>query len=921
MDGNDGKGSEHDGSDRTFSLHPRRARSPAAPFWLSINKVTVPDRVTGYVHRPGLLDRLQPTCRRVTVLKAPGGFGKTVLLGESCRDLRRAGTIAAWLTLDADDSPQILDAYLAFAFEQAGLNLVDAVDVSDIQPDRPGALERRARLLGMAVERHRAPCVLVLDELELLDDSASLALLGFLLNWGPPNLHFAIACREIPASLDIASPLFAGHGEIFSTDDLRFSRPDIVQLLGPGASRREIATAWRESSGWPIALRVFKNERFGKTREEPVDGTDIADNWVESRLMRGLSEAECDLLLDAGLFDWLDAGLLDAVLETVDVKRQLEAIPALAGLLESVHGEASNGFRLHSLIREHCARRRYRDTPDRFRRIHRRIAETLARRGDTVAAMRHAVDAADLRLAGEILENAGGARLWLSEGFARLQAADRLLTEELIEQRPRLALVRCMAVLLAGQLDEARRLYRAEAAKRPDSTGALRGEDMDYRLDDITTRGIMALYGCDSMGSEQVESLLAEGKHFVARDDLDPFTHRFFEQMLLTAHNLNAEFDAGLYRAERALRRAPAGHYLDLYVDLGRGQIAMARGEVAQAKNCYSRALKKVRESCLSEPGAAAFCEALMAELNLERNRIAGIQIASRSREVHLDSGTPYAFMSCAARSGVVLDLTWQRKGVDVALSAAEGMLDYARTASLAMLVRYLAAERVSLFVAGGRTGEAERAWRFDGLPERAADCLNLKGQSWRELEAVACAKLRLLNARGEFEAGRGFLQGLVSVASERDLWRTRMRALALGVALEHAAGRPAEAERHLNEFLRLFAQADYARPLVRERTNSRPVLEAFLANNADSPAAAAARRLLAMLTDSERRERGEPSFSRREQEVLQRLEAFSDKEIAGALALTPGGVRYHVGNIFAKLGARDRLTAVSRARQIGLLP
>ena len=147
------------------------------------------------------------------------------------------------------------------------------------------------------------------------------------------------------------------------------------------------------------------------------------------------------------------------------------------------------------------------------------------------------------------------------------------------------------------------------------------------------------------------------------------------------------------------------------------------------------------------------------------------------------------------------------------------------------------------------------------------------------------------------------------------------MRALALGIALERTAGRPAEAERHLTRFLGLFGESDYARPLVRERETCGPALEEWLASNPDDPAADAAGRLLRMLDDGGWPERAIAMLSPRALDVLRRLETQSDREIAATLGLTKAGVRYHIGNVFRKLGVRDRARAVRRAREIGLLP
>ena len=64
-----------------------------------------------------------------------------------------------------------------------------------------------------------------------------------------------------------------------------------------------------------------------------------------------------------------------------------------------------------------------------------------------------------------------------------------------------------------------------------------------------------------------------------------------------------------------------------------------------------------------------------------------------------------------------------------------------------------------------------------------------------------------------------------------------------------------------------------------------------------------------------------QPTLSRRELDVLVRLERYRDKEIAWDLNLSYDGVRHRVRSIFAKLGARGRLDAVHRARAQGILP
>ena len=86
--------------------------------WLLRHKVALSDPLEGWVEREELEARCVLTERRLTVLRAPGGFGKTALLGQCCRALREEGVAVAWLSLDEEDGPDSLAVYLAHAFEK-----------------------------------------------------------------------------------------------------------------------------------------------------------------------------------------------------------------------------------------------------------------------------------------------------------------------------------------------------------------------------------------------------------------------------------------------------------------------------------------------------------------------------------------------------------------------------------------------------------------------------------------------------------------------------------------------------------------------------------------------------------------------------------------------------------------------------------
>ena len=450
-------------ADNTASLpaNPAPGASPPEPpLWLLRHRMTIPARLPGFFHRPALSGRSTPTSQRLTLLVAPGGFGKTTLLAERCRDALDSGIPVAWLTLDGADEPNITDIYLAYALHAAGLDAVEALRPEDAATDLPYP---RTALLLRVIEAYGGPVVLALDEAERLTNAALVALVNFLVRGAPANLHIAIAGRELPDGLDVSAAVLGSDAEVLTADELRFNREDIAGFFDHKLSRAELARVQSASAGWPIALRIRHNEAGPGLTGEARVMRDVVENWVDARLWYSFTDDEREFLLDVGLFEWIDAGLIDEVLGAPGGLARLEAMRGLDGLLKTVRRGESEVLQLHALIREHCARRRLREKPERYRRVHGEIARALARRNQTVAAMRHASEAGDEELLATILLAAGGVWLWLRDSPEVLIAADRLVADRVVAQHPRLVPVRSLALAAQGRLEEARRLFSPDA--------------------------------------------------------------------------------------------------------------------------------------------------------------------------------------------------------------------------------------------------------------------------------------------------------------------------------------------------------------------------------------------------------------------------------------------------------------------------
>ncbi len=890
--------------------------------WFLRHKVELPDAIEGYVQRAEVESRCVLLDHRLTVLHAPGGFGKTALLANCCRALLSRGLAVAWLTLDEEDGPESVATGLALAFEGARVETVcppegpgaDApAEAPNPEADSPA--EYRIDLLVRSLERHEGPCVLALDEVERLQSPEAVAAINSLLRRAPAHLHVGMAYRERPRGLAIAMFALEGRAVIVTAEELRFSPADISRFFERKLSRRELAAVVADSAGWPLALHIHRNamRRGGRHAE---GGEDTVAGWVETRLWRGLSAEDRDFVLDVALFDRLDPELIDEVTGVGNSDRRIRSMGALAGLVSTAGGGPT--MRLHPLLRDYCEKRRFEEAPERFRALHRGIARALARRGRVIEALRHASEAGDAVLLGQIAECTGGVRLWLEQGIESIRTVDGLLMAEVLSKYPRLALLRCVVLTAAGDVDAAKRVYEAASAETDGYTrDRAGGDDRALQLDHIFVDGMLRLCGFRPYGAGGT----AAAKEAAKAVDTDPLLRGMFSLGMCMLKKQTTAFDAAIEWAGRARAElARTSPYLP-YVDFHAGSVAMARGRTREARRCYDRGLKAARASRLRDAGTVMIGEVLAAELELEVS--AGAPRGDAPRVSPRLLGTCTACLDVYAASlGARVELALLRGAEQEALAAVEDAREYARCTERTVLARFLSALRVSVLLASGEIDEADRAWRFDRLPERAVECLDLE-QGWRDVEMLACARLRLFIARGELEAGRDFAAALQAVAAERTLVRTRMRCLVLSMVLEHQAVAPDRARAHLLDYLRLFAETDYAWPLARDRAVAVALLDQVQdAPGADAAVAAAA----AGLREALRADGGngwDPSgraLSDRELDVLMRLERQSDKEIAQALKLSYDGVRYRVRSIFAKLGARSRLDAVHRARARGIL-
>ena len=142
-------------------------------------------------------------------------------------------------------------------------------------------------------------------------------LLERLLRRGPGNLRFALLFRSDPG-LDVASIVLEGSAVVVTTEQLRFSKPEVGRFFGGDLTRRELTDIVGRTAGWPVAVRIDRSMRIAGTAERVERGKALTRDSLDTRLLRRLPDQDRALLLDLAVLEWIDTELVDEVLESTD---------------------------------------------------------------------------------------------------------------------------------------------------------------------------------------------------------------------------------------------------------------------------------------------------------------------------------------------------------------------------------------------------------------------------------------------------------------------------------------------------------------------------------------------------------------------------------------------------------------------------
>jgi LuxR family transcriptional regulator, maltose regulon positive regulatory protein len=905
---------------------------------LLAGKVRVPEIRSDAVPRSRLLERLceglyrdGSFTRRLSLISAPAGFGKTTLAGMWVRRCLQTEPRlrVAWLSLDeGDGAPAAFMSHLRAALGVVAPSVGAASNAAtDSRPPSSGEASMTALLNELAdVEES---ILLVLDDYHLAAGEAVDPLAVLLSEHLPPRMHLAVVTRVEPL---LSLPRLRARGQLaeLRAEDLRFDAAEAADFLRRSMKLRlteeELAALELRTEGWIAGLQLAALSLRGRSDTAAFitsfagSHRFVLDYLVEEVLAREPEDIR-DFLLRTSILDTFCAPLCDAVAGG-SAAVMLDAL-ARANLFLVPLDDWREWYRYHRLFSDALRSRLGTERPAEAAALHARASAWYAQQGFPEEAIRHALAAGDHESAGRLIELRWSvmdgeyrSATWL--GWARQ------LPEAVIAARPVLSAGYGWALLDTGDLEASEGRFR-EAENPPP----------DHRVDDevqyrslpssiAVARAYRALALGDLPGTVSQASRAME-----LAPDGDYQRRTAASALLGLVRYAQGDLPAAEEVIVSSMAIARGGGMLaeSLGMTFLLADIRIALGRLCEAQRACEESLRLAANWEKELPHVLADLHRGMGEMLLERG---DLDAASEELRIGRDKGEEASTTNWRYRISVADARVAEARGDwDGALE----LLDEAERFHLRTPlpdVRPVDAMRARIWVRRGDAPKAlawarERGLSVDGrlafLDEFAhathAMALAARFGEDRDEATIGSAARLLERLLASAEAGgrRGSVIELLALLALAEEARGGLsRALAL---LERAVGM-AEPEGFARVFLCEGPPMAGLLKKLQSRTAS-PPSKAFVGRLLSSGTRDAASRSPVTAHGGMSNPLPEP-LSERELEVLRLLRTdLNGPEIARELYISLNTFRTHTKNIFDKLSANSRRAAVRRAEGLGL--
>jgi LuxR family transcriptional regulator, maltose regulon positive regulatory protein len=875
------------------------------------------------VARPRLVESLRrEPGRRLTLLSAPAGFGKTTLLNKWVKNSVGGESFIAWLSLDeGDNDPALFLSYLVASLRRtAGEGFGEGV-LAALRSSQPPRLEALAAALINELADLPGEVSLVLDDYHHIDSQAVHGIVSFLLERLPGGVHLVISSRTDPP-LPISRLRARGQMVEIGAAELAFTTGEAAAFLegvmGLQLSQEDVAKLEGRTEGWVAGLQLaalsMRDREDVSSFVETFSGShrDVLDFLAEEVLERQPGQVR-EFLLETSIAEHLTGALCDALTGRDDGQEMLERLET-ENLFVIALDDERRWYRYHHLFADFLRGRLMRERLERTGELHLRASGWYEGNGHLAEAIGHALSASDHDLAARLIEKGVEGAVERGEGTTALRWLEALPTEAK-RLRPRLFVEHAVALVITGRPDDAEPLLKE--AERVETTG----EDRRFLLGFASAvRSWRARLRGDAPEAVELArralSLLPHGEAHVRN-----YAAVRLGDALRTVGDLAAADEAYADAAE--IGQAAHHAYGRLAGMVMHARVRAEQGRLREADEAFRGALRLLIEEGFELSPAAGIVHIGMADLRYERNDLDG---AERELERGLELAERTGDVSTRVWAYVTLSRTRRALGDEgSALEMAYKAERVARDSGADLQIAIAAAWLFRLRIARGDLAEAgdleqERSANVDGAAAAA-----------RMVDQITSA--RLLHAEGRHREALRLLEGPHEAAEANGRTRDIIEILSLRALALWASNEKERAVGTLAKVLVLAAPEDYVRTFVDEGPLMVTLLSEALAvrqeGRTDTLRRVPAHYLRKLMAVLDQNATGAPPsaavlpepLSERELEVLRLIASGkSNRRIAQELFVSVGTVKTHINNLYRKLDAHSRTQALARARELKLL-
>lgn len=875
----------------------------------------------------------------VSCVVAPAGYGKSTLMAHWHQLLSEQKHQTLWLSLDADDNncsrflAHLITA-LSKVSKKIGKDALAQLANGQISSYKP-LLESLAADIAKVDQR----TILFLDDFQFIEEASVIEIVDWLIHYSPRQIQYVIGSRSEPA-LRLGTLRVRGQLHELSMQDLQFDHDETLAFyqsrLKAALSTEQLTQLLTKTEGWPagleLAAHALKSESDREAFLASFTGTDHGImEYLGEAVIQNLSPELRDFVYQIAQFDRITAPLASHVTGIADAASLLEELHARNLFLIPLDRQG-DWFRFHHLVGEFF-RDHFRSNDEaRCNDVLTHGARWLWDNDFTQEAVNSALRASNWALASQWVEQYAEDMAVRRGDLQLVLGWINALPREWVDRYPRMRINYAFALsFLPGRTEVDQQLdYLKEARQKLSAT---------KKPDTKTVASIDS-----ALEFQHAMSLALDDQPALARDASLAWMDKWPEAPLLqrgvmgnvlaASYKGTGDIEAGLQTvddAKRILKKAK-GDYGLAWSGSVEALLLMKQGNYPQAAATCQRGLAFVAKEMGGHRLHASVYQAILANVHYEANEL---DKAAACMEQVLHSITEYGMADFQILATLVrARLHFSGKETDAGLLVLREGQELGHQRGLLRAAISLAAEECIWLCRLGRQAEAKSIAARYGFDEskpankKSHPHLDLVPESLYQ-DKVSRVASRLIMQDAPATVAKS-LKPQIQRCEKLGLDHRRVELLILLAIAQQQLGQSKTAALHLKTALEIAARHGYLRVFLDERQAIADILQQVKLAKKDSKELTLLLSHLIQATQeasshqSEVQQNSEnliEDLTTRELHILQHLDSgLSNKEIADSIFISLGTLKWHLHNIYGKLGVSNRYGARVRAHDLKLL-